>query len=901
MGSTLDSLSTRRTFALESSHFQYYSLQAAQANGAGAIMQLPRSLKVLFENILRHEDGLTVTREHVAGFHDAVRNRLLDLDIFFYPSRILMNDSAGIPLMADLAALRAAIAQGGADPAQINPCIPADMVVDHSVMVDAYGSPAAFELNLDMEFERNTERYKFLRWAQQSFSNFRVVPPGTGICHQVNVEYLARCIWTEKAGEQTLLYPETLLGTDSHTPMVNSLGVLGWGVGGIEAGAAMLGQPITMVAPRVVGCRLHGVLRPGVTATDLVLTLTELLRAHKVVGAFVEYFGSGLSALSFSDRATISNMAPEYGATMGFFPIDAETLHYLEQTGRGGAFLGVIEHYARLQGLWHDPSEEQPVYDEVVDVDLSNIVPSIAGPRRPQDRIALDMAGVRFDEDVFKPATPLPPGGAPVEGKDWTLEHGHVVVAAITSCTNTSNPSVMLGAGLLARNALRQGLSVKPWVKTSLAPGSRVVVDYLQAAKLQDSLDQLGFNLVGFGCTTCMGNSGPLQPAVAAAIEKHAVVATAVLSGNRNFEGRIHPLAKANYICSPPLVVAYALAGTMRIDFSREPVGTGLNGKPVYLADIWPDPAELAALVSASLSAKRFTDHYKDVFEGDARWRALPVGSTETFEWDARSNYMKPPPFFEGISSSLPAVSDIHAARVLAMFGDSITTDHISPVGVITSDSAAGQYLVSLGIEQADFNSFAARRVNHDVMLRGVFANIRISNELAGGREGGWTRYIPTGEIVPVHKAAERYRSEGVPLIVVAGKDYGAGSSRDWAAKGTYLLGVRAIIAEDFERIHRSNLVGMGVLPLQFPQGMSRSTLGLDGTEEFSITGLKNALPRGWLSCVITRADGSQVNINLLCRLDTPLEAAYHRNGGILHYVARQLLADGLQQGKHPA
>lgn len=891
MGTTLDSLSTRRTFSFKGSTYQYYSLQAAQENGAGLVMNLPRSLKVLLENMLRHEDGVAVTQEHIVGFNEAVQSKNHEHEIFFHPTRILLNDSAGIPLMADLAALRAAVARSGGDPSRINPRIPIDMVVDHSVMVDAYASPEAFEFNLDLEFARNGERYKFLRWAQQSFTNFRVVPPGTGICHQVNIEYLAQCIWTEPAGDDTLIYPETLLGTDSHTPMVNCLGVLGWGVGGIEGGAAMLGQPITMATPRVVGCRLTGVLRPGVTATDLVLSLTETLRAYKVVAAFVEYFGPGLATLSLSDRATVSNMAPEYGATMGFFPVDAETLRYLDQTGRGQS-LDLIEHYARMQGLWHDPSEAQPVYDEVVEIDLSKIEPCIAGPRRPQDRVPLDEAATRFEQDVYSQAPPLPKGGVPVAGRDWTLDHGHVVIAAITSCTNTSNPSVMLGAGLLARNAVRRGLSTKPWVKTSLAPGSRVVIDYLQAAGVQDPLDRLGFNLAGFGCTTCMGNSGPLEPSIAAAIEASPIITGAVLSGNRNFEGRIHPLAKANYICSPPLVVAYALAGTLRIDFANEPLGTDGEGRSVYLADIWPERAELAGLVDSALNAKRFTERYKDVFEGDDRWRALPVARTETFEWDAASLYMKPPPFFDDISPQLPRITDIHGARVLMMLGDSITTDHISPVGTITADSAAGRYLRSLGIEPADFNSFAARRVNHDVMLRGAFANIRIRNEMMDGREGGWARHLPSQEVVPVHEAAKRYASEGVPLIVVAGKDYGVGSSRDWAAKGTLLLGVRAIIAEGFERIHRSNLIGMGVLPMQFPAGVTRLTLGLDGTERFDIAGIENVTPRSMLPCVITRSDGTRLDIDLLCRLDTPLEITYYQNGGILHYVGRQIASN---------
>ncbi|MVW79022.1 aconitate hydratase AcnA, partial [Bordetella sp. 02P26C-1] len=662
----------------------------------------------------------------------------------------------------------------------------------------------------------------------------------------------------------------------------------------IEGGAAMLGQPITMALPRVVGCRLVGKLRPGVTATDLVLTLTERLRKYKVVAAFVEYFGPGLASLPFSDRATVSNMAPEYGATMGFFPLDALTLQYLAQTDRGQSN-ELIEYYARMQGLWHDPNGPQPEYEEVIEVDLSEILPSIAGPKRPQDRILLSESAAGFAKDVLQGAPVLPAAGVPVKGEAWTLDHGHVVIAAITSCTNTSNPSTMIAAGMLARNAVRLGLGTQPWVKTSLAPGSRVVVDYLSATGLQESLDKLGFQLVGFGCTTCMGNSGPLPANLSEAIENSEVITTAVLSGNRNFEGRIHPLARANYLCSPPLVVAYALAGTMRIDFQKDPIGISTEGKPVFRADIWPDPEELAALVTTALDPQRFRERYKDAFEGEARWQALPVDQSDTFQWDPSSLYMKEPPFFNTLAHELPERPSLEGARPLLILGDSITTDHISPVGTITPTSAAGLYLRGLGIEREDFNSFAARRVNHDVMLRGAFANIRIKNEMADGREGGWTRHMPDGELMPVHEAAERYRKEHVPLIVIAGKDYGAGSSRDWAAKGTQLLGVRAILAEGFERIHRSNLIGMGVLPLQFTANDNRLSLGLDGSERFDILRWKNIGPRSQVECVITRADGSQDTIELLCRLDTPLEAAYYENGGILHYIGRRLMTDAAQ------
>lgn len=889
MAAAADSLSALRHFTFNDESYTYYSLQAAQENGAGEIMSLPRSLKVLYENMLRHEDGISVTADHLKDFYSAVRERRFDKEVFFRPTRLLMNDSAGIPLMADLAALRAAVADKGGDPQKINPLIQADMVVDHSVMVDVSGQAQALTKNLDLEFERNAERYQFLRWAQQAFTNFRVVPPGIGICHQVNVEFLARVIWTQTSSHGTLIFPETLLGTDSHTPMINSLGILGWGVGGIEGGAAMLGQPITMALPRVVGCRLTGSLPVGVTATDLVLTLTQRLREYKVVAAFVEYFGPGLASLSASDRATVANMAPEYGATMGFFPVDELTLQYLAQTNRGEAN-ALIEHYAREQGLWHEPEGPQPVYDELIEIDLSEIRPSIAGPRRPQDRVLLKESATRFEQDVYQSAPPLQEGGVPVRGHDWTLDHGDIVIASITSCTNTSNPANMLTAGLLARNAVKKGLSTKPWVKSSLAPGSRVVADYLSDTGLQTSLDQLGFNLVAFGCATCMGNSGPLAPEITEAIENSSVASVAVLSGNRNFEGRIHPLARANYICSPPLVVAYALAGSMRVDFEKHPLGHTADGEPVYLADIWPDPEEVAQLVNTALKPDRFLERYATAFDGEERWQALPKPRSKTFQWDPQSLYMKEPPFFQELSTDLPARSPLEGARALLILGDSITTDHISPVGAITASSAAGRYLQSLGVAEKDFNSFAARRVNHNVMLRGTFANIRIRNEMADGREGGWTRYMPNGELLPIHEAAARYREEGVPLIVIAGKDYGAGSSRDWAAKGTHLLGIRAVVAEGFERIHRSNLIGMGVLPLEFQPGVNRQTLQLDGTETFDIHGVQTLEPRCMLTCVIKRADGTQQEVELRCRLDTPLELAYYENGGILHYIGRQIL-----------
>ena len=890
MGRSLDSLDTSRTMDVGGQPIAYFSLKAAEEAGAGAVTRMPRSLKVLYENLLRHEDGNAVSKDHLLRFADAAAAPDREMEIFFHPTRILMNDSAGIPLMADLAALRAAAARNAADPALVNPQIPADMVVDHSVMVDAYGSKGAFDANLDIEFERNEERYLFLRWAQEAFDNFRVVPPGTGICHQVNLEYLSRGVWTTTDGNTVIAHPETLLGTDSHTPMINGIGVLGWGVGGVEGGTALLGQPVTMMVPRVVGCHLTGRLPTGTTATDLVLTITERLRAHGVVGSFVEFYGDGLRSLSLSDRATLANMAPEYGATMGFFPIDEETLRYLDATARGGEHLELVETYCRTQGLWHDPDEVQPDYAETVKVDLGGIEPSIAGPRRPQDRVLLADAAASF-ADLAKGYDALPHGAAPVTGQDWTLDHGDVVIASITSCTNTSNPSVMLAAGMLARNAVARGLSVKPWVKTSLAPGSRVVADYLAKMGLQDPLDELGFHLVGFGCMTCMGNSGPLDPAIAEAIENHGVAASAVLSGNRNFEGRIHPHVRSNYICSPPLVVAYALAGSLRTDLTRAPLGTGRDEQDVYLRDIWPTAEELAEAVDRALDPETFRERYGDVFAGEARWKAVKAPASGTFEWNEDSFYMKEPPFFRNIGPTLTDMQDIEGARVLALLGDSITTDHISPVGTITASSAAGQYLQELGIEPKDFNSFAARRVNHEVMIRGAFANIRIRNEMADGREGGWTRDPDSEEIVPIHVAAERQREKGVPLVVVAGKDYGVGSSRDWAAKGTTLLGVRAIIAEGFERIHRSNLIGFGVMPLQFTDGVTWQTLGLDGSETFDIGGIAEGLePRRLLPCRITRADGSVTETDLVCRLDTAVELDYYRNGGSLHYVLRNAM-----------
>lgn len=885
-----DSLDTTRTIDVGNTTIHYYSLNAAEDAGAGPIHALPRSLKVLFENLLRHEDGISVTRDDILGFSKCLDTNAEEREIGFYPTRIAMNDSAGLPLMADLAAMRAAMSRNGGHAMSVTPQIQSDLCVDHSVMVDAFGTPDAARKNLDMEYGRNEGRYRFLRWAQQNFDNFRTMPPGSGILHQVNVEHLGQSIWTSQHGNRTYAYPESLLGTDSHTPMVNCLGVLGWGVGGIEAGSAMLGQPISMVVPKVIGCRLSGTLQTGVTATDLVLSIVERLRGYEIIGSFVEYYGPGLSSLALSDRATLANMAPEYGATMGFFPIDGETLKYLNQTARGGNHTKLVEAYASTQGLWHDPEEQQPTFTETVEINLSEIEPCIAGPKRPQDRIRVADAKITFTESVLSECSTLPDGGAPVIGKDWSLNHGDLIIAAIASCTNTSNPSVMLAAGLVARNAVRRGLKTKPWVKTSLSPGSRIVSDYFEATGLQEPLDALGFHLTGYGCMTCMGNSGPLAPEIVEAIDGHDITAGAVLSGNRNFEGRIHTNAAVNYIGSPPLVVAYAIAGTINIDLTNDPLGIDRDGKAVYLKDIWPTDDELKELVDSVIKPERYDRLYADIFEGGERWEALDTPTGDLFEWP-EDEYMKEPPFFKNLSPEIPIQADIKDARPLVILGDSITTDHISPVGAITPTSAAGQYLLAQGVSQKEFNSFASRRVNHEVMIRGAFANIRIQNEMVPEQRGGWVRHEPSGDIMPVHEAAARYDQENTPLVVIAGRDYGQGSSRDWAAKGTSLLGVRAVIAESLERIHRSNLVGLGVMPLQFAKGYSWKSLEMDGTEVIDILGITGALtPRIPLEMTITRTSGEKVNVQLICRLDTKLEVEYYRHGGILMYVLRNRL-----------
>jgi aconitate hydratase len=797
-----------------------------------------------------------------------------------------MPDSSGIPLLGDMAAMRDAMARLGADPRRINPVAPIDFIIDHAVMADHYAAPDAAARNLALELERNRERYAFLRWGAQAFDNLRLVPPATGICHQINLEYLARVVWTREQGGLTLAYPDSLLGMDSHTPMINAMGIVGWGVGGLEGGAAALGEPVSMLVPEVVGCRLGGRLKPGVTATDLVLTVTQTLRRHKLIGKFVEYCGPGVDALSLPDRATVSNMTPEYGATVGYFPIDAETLRFLRLTGRDEAQIALVEAYARAQGLWREPGSPEPAYTQVIDIDLGAIEPSVSGPRRPHERVPLSEAPKAFSA-VFPDHSKC---GA-VRGADYIVQNGDVVVAAITSCTNTSNPSVMIGAGLLARNAVRRGLQAKPWVKTTLSPGSRVVAEYLARTGLQQSLDRLGYQLTGFGCMSCMGNSGPISEALAEAIDKNDVAAVAVLSGNRNFEGRVHPSARANFLASPPLVVAYAIAGTILRDLSKDPIDNDPGGKPVYLRDIWPDPQEVQALIDSTLDPALYRERYANVFEGPPEWRAIGGATGPTFRWNDGSTFIQRPPFFDDMQAEPAPPQDVHGARVLAMFGDMLTTDHISPIGAISPKTPAGQYLQSLGIAPADFVSYAARRLNHAVMIRGTFANIRIRNEMTPALEGGYTRHMPGGEVMSIFEASERYRKAGVPLVVIAGSEYGAGSSRDWAAKGTLLLGVRAVIAESFERIHRSNLIGMGVLPLQFPEGVTRRTLGLDGSETIDLERLSGPLsPRMTVDCRIAGGNGKINKINLIARLDTPQEVHYYRHGGLLHYVLRQRL-----------
>jgi aconitate hydratase len=899
-----------------------------RTTAVGGSERLPFSLRIVLENLLRNEDGHLVTAaqiEALAGWDPAAGP---SAEIAFTPARVLLQDFTGVPCLVDLAAMREAMTALGGDPARVNPLRPAELIIDHSVIADYFGRPDALQRNIELEYRRNSERYAFLRWGQQAFTRLRVVPPGTGICHQANLEHLARVVFAEDGSA----FCDTLVGTDSHTPMVNGLGVLGWGVGGIEAEAAMLGQPLSMLIPQVIGVRLAGALPEGATATDLVLTIAELLRSVGVVGTFVEFFGPGVASVPVANRATIGNMSPEYGCTCAIFPVDEATLSYLRLTGRPEAQVALVEAYAKEQGLWHDPGHV-PAYSKVLDLDLASVVPSIAGPKRPQDRIPLAQAPQAFRAvlGTYAPARPEPagldeagaesfpasdpiavtgshdgdqparlsPGGLParpsrpvritLNGQETEIDHGAVVIAAITSCTNTSNPEVMIGAALLAKKAAERGLAPKPWVKTSLAPGSRVVMDYYDRAGLTRYLDKLGFSLVGYGCTTCIGNSGPLIPAVSAAIAEAGLAVCSVLSGNRNFEGRIHPETRLNYLASPPLVIAYALAGTIDTDLTTEPLGTGADGRPVYLADIWPSQAEISEIIASSLRPEMYTREYAHVFDGDERWRSLPVPAGDSFAWDPSSTYVRRPPFFDALTPEPEPLADIEGARVLALLGDSVTTDHISPAGAIKADSPAGRYLTGHGVQPRDFNSYGSRRGNHEVMIRGTFANIRLRNQLVPGTEGGLTRHLPGGEQMTIYDAAQRYAADGVPLLVIAGKEYGSGSSRDWAAKGTALLGVRAVLAVSFERIHRSNLIGMGVLPLQFPAGQDAATLGLTGEETYTIRGMAGAAQMPRTVTVTATRPGSTREFTATVRIDTPAEAAYYRHGGILAYVLRQL------------
>ncbi|MDY0881883.1 aconitate hydratase AcnA [Dongia soli] len=902
MTAALNSFKTRKTLTVGTKSYDYFSLKAAEKAGLGDLSRLPVSLKVLLENLLRYEDGRTVTQDDIKAMAKWLKAKRSDREIAYRPARVLMQDFTGVPAVVDLAAMRGAMTKMGGDPKKINPLSPVDLVIDHSVMVDFFAGPNAFKKNVEMEYERNGERYAFLRWGQTAFDNFRVVPPGTGICHQVNIEHLAQVVWTKKeptatvkgkkTGGKTLAYPDTLVGTDSHTTMVNSLGVLGWGVGGIEAEAAMLGQPISMLIPEVVGFKLTGKLKEGTTATDLVLTVTQMLRKKGVVNKFVEFFGAGLDDLSLPDRATIANMAPEYGATCGFFPVDAETLRYMKATGRKADRIALVEKYAKAQGMWRDKKSVDPVFTDTLELDISTVEPSLAGPKRPQDRVPLSQAAEQFNKGLVETfGRKGDEHRVPVKGAKHDLGDGDVVIAAITSCTNTSNPNVMLGAGLVAQKAVALGLMTKPWVKTSLAPGSQVVTDYLKKSGLQKSLDKLGFNLVGYGCTTCIGNSGPLPEPIGDAVTAGDLVAAAVLSGNRNFEGRVNPLVKANYLASPMLVVVYALAGSMKIDITKEPIGYNKKGKPVYLQDIWPTNQEIADAVRKSVTAGAFKTRYADVFTGDAKWKKIKTAKGLTYQWDSQSTYVQDPPYFTHMTKEPGTFSDVHQARPLAIVGDSITTDHISPAGSIKKDGPAGLYLMDHGVQPLDFNSYGARRGNHEVMMRGTFANIRLKNEMVPGTEGGITKLMPEGKVMPIYDASMKYQAEKTPLIVIAGKEYGTGSSRDWAAKGTLLLGVKAVIAESFERIHRSNLVGMGVVPLQFKEGMDRKTLKLDGSEIFDIIGLAGGIkPRMDVTVKITRADQKSEEIKVICRIDTLDEVEYFRHGGILPYVLRNLM-----------
>jgi aconitate hydratase len=884
-----DSLKTRSNLTAGSRTYAYYSLPKA-ADQLGDIGRLPFSMKVLLENLLRFEDGVTVTREDLQAMVDWQKERSINREIQYRPARVLMQDFTGVPAVVDLAAMRDAMKQLGGDPQKINPLVPVHLVIDHSVMVDEFGTPKAFDRNVELEYARNGERYEFLKWGSGAFDNFKVVPPGTGICHQVNLEHIARGVWSgEDANGEMVAFPDTLVGTDSHTTMVNGMGVLGWGVGGIEAEAAMLGQPVSMLIPEVVGFRLSGALKEGITATDLVLTVTQMLRAKGVVGRFVEFYGPGLDSMSVADRATIANMAPEYGATCGFFPIDDRTIEYLKLTGRADEDIELVRAYCQAQGLWRDNASPEPVFTDTLELNMSSIEPSLAGPKRPQDRVLLSDIDDQFNEELEHTYKKHNDPRVAVDGESFDVGNGDVVIAAITSCTNTSNPSVLVAAGLVARKARAFGLEPKPWVKTSLAPGSQVVTDYLDASGLSEDLNAIGFDLVGYGCTTCIGNSGPLPEPISKAINENDLVAVSVLSGNRNFEGRVSPDCRANYLASPPLVVADALKGTVRADLAHEPIGKARNGEDVFLRDIWPSNEEIRALIDAHVHSDMFRTRYADVYRGDERWRAIPVAGGDTYAWPPTSTYIQNPPYFTGMTMEPVPPGDIERARPLAVFGDSITTDHISPAGAIKPDSPAGRYLLERQVSRGEFNSYGSRRGNHEVMMRGTFANIRIRNRMLEGVEGGFTRYAPSGETMAIYDAAMLYQADNRPLVVIAGKEYGTGSSRDWAAKGTVLLGVRAVIAESFERIHRSNLVGMGVLPLQFNAGENAETHGLDGTEKYTIMGVGELQPRQDVTVQVIKDDRREFSFTARCRIDTYNELEYFRSGGILHYVLRKL------------
>lgn len=889
-----DSFKTRKTLTVGGKSYDYFSLKAAQAAGVGDVENLPYSLKVLMENLLRNEDDFTVFADDIKAMGQWTKDKKSTREINYYPARVLMQDFTGVPAVVDLAAMRDAMKLVGGDPQKINPLVPVDLVIDHSLIVDHYATKESFEQNKALEYERNGERYKFLKWGQKSFKNFRVVPPGTGICHQVNLEYIAQTVWTKVEDGREIAYCDTCVGTDSHTTMVNGLSVLGWGVGGIEAEAAMLGQAVTMLIPEVVGFKLTGKTKEGVTATDVVLTVTQMLRKKGVVDKFVEFYGPGLKDLSLADRATIANMAPEYGATCGFFPVDEKTIDFLRFTGRDEARVQLVEAYAKEQGFWRNDTKD-PIFTDSLELDLSTVVPSLAGPKRPQDRVALTDLANGFNTALtgdFKVAADDANKKQPVDGENFTITHGDVMIAAITSCTNTSNPSVMIGAGLVAKKANALGLKVKPWVKTSLAPGSQVVTDYLEASGLQSELDQVGFSLVGYGCTSCIGNSGPLKPQFSKAIKDGNLVASSVISGNRNFEGRVSPDTKANYLASPPLVVAYAIAGNTKLNLTTDAIGKDKNGNDVFLKDIWPSSAEVAEAMAKAITPAMFKSRYSDVFKGDEHWQKINAPTGETFAWDKESTYINNPPYFVGMTKQPAAITDIIGARVLGLLGDSITTDHISPAGSFKPETPAGKYLVERGVKPADFNQYGARRGHDEVMTRGTFANIRLKNEMVkSGKEGGVTTLATTGAETTIYEAAQEYKKTGTPLVIFAGKEYGTGSSRDWAAKGTRLLGIKAVIAESFERIHRSNLIGMGVIPLVFVNGENRKSLQLDGTESVSLTGISSMGPKALIHAEIKRANGEVVKTQFQSRIDTANELEYYKNSGILHYVLRKLNA----------